>query len=94
MFKIVGGDVDVTVATTNDGGFSPEYWAGRATEKIVSVSDQAPQPIRDQAHAFRGLVENVVTHFMREAIKSDRTTLAALLRKQGHEEIAKIIGDI
>lgn len=94
MFEIVTKNFDVEVATTNDGGLTPEYWADRATRHIVSVSDQAPQPIRDQAHAFRGLVENVVTHFMREAIKSDRTTLAALLRKQGHEEIAKIIGDI
>ena len=94
MFQIVGGDVQVNVETTSEGGFDPEYWAERATRHIVSVSDQAPQPIRDQAYAFRDLVEKVVTHYMREAIRSDRTTLAAHLRKQGHDEIAKVIGGI
>lgn len=94
MFEIVSGNLEVEVATTNDGGLTPEYWADRATRHIVSVSDKAPQPIRDQAYAFRNLVEQVVTHYMREAINSDRTTLAAQLRKQGHDEIAKVIGGI
>lgn len=82
---------DVTVKTSSDGGFGPEHWSERCTSHIVSISDKAPQPIRAQAYAFRELVEASVRHYMKQAIQSDRATLAAELRKQGHADIADII---
>jgi hypothetical protein len=40
------------VTTTDNRGHTVEEVAEMATKKIVSVSDEAPAPIRDQAHAF------------------------------------------
>ena len=55
MFSI-NSDTEVGnlgVTTTNHrGGHTIEEVAEMATNKIVSVSDDAPAPIRAQAHAF------------------------------------------
>jgi hypothetical protein len=61
------GNVQVV---TSEGGHQPEFWARRASERILQISDSAPQPIRDQAYAFRNQMEAVILHYMKEAIKS------------------------
>jgi len=94
MFEIVTTNVAVAVKTSNNRGFGPEHWAERATNHIVSVSDEAPQPIRDQAHAFKEKVKLTTEFYIKQAIKSDRATLASKLREQGHDDIAAIIGNI
>lgn len=81
----------VSVRTTNGRGFSPEEVALRCAEKLIFVSDAAPQAIRDQAHAFRSNIEKVVAHYMREAIASDRTTVYNALKDAGHPELAELI---
>jgi hypothetical protein len=79
------------VHTTSGRGFTPEEIAVRCAEKIVSVSDAAPEPIRVQAHAFKGRVETVVAQYIREAIASDRTTVYNALNDAGHPELANLI---
>ncbi len=63
----------VGVVTTTNGGLPPEYWAKRAAEQIISVGDQAPAPLREQAHAFKERIESVVLHYMQQAIRSQET---------------------
>lgn len=79
---------NVTVLTTHDQGLDASHWATRCANRIISVADLAPQPIRDQAHAFRERVRGAVQHYIEQAIRSDRATLAAELRQQGHADIA------
>ena len=43
---------DIGVTTTNNRGHTIEEVAEMATKKIISISDTAPAPIREQAHAF------------------------------------------
>lgn len=71
----------VQVFTSNNGGHPPEFWAMRATRKIIGDADHMPGPIRDQANAFRAQIEATVPFYIREAIKSDRDTQAARLLK-------------
>lgn len=73
----------VTVKITNNGGHPPEFWAQRAREHIVAVADSAHPALREQAIAFQNRIEAVILHFMREAIKSDRGTLAHQLTNDG-----------
>tara|TARA_R100000353_G_C6507988_1_gene195879 strand:- start:895 stop:1071 length:177 start_codon:yes stop_codon:yes gene_type:complete len=47
--------------------------------------------IAQQAEAFKESVSNVILFYMKEAIKSDRTTLIALLEQQGHQDMAEIL---
>lgn len=82
---------DVKVMTTANRGFTPEEVADRALNKIISVGDSSHPLIRDQAHAFREHIRGVLVYYMREAIKSDRTTLMLKLQELGHPEIAKLL---
>ena len=93
MFKANGqGDVgQVQVFTSNEGGHSPEQIADMAVNKIIAVSETAPPPIRDQALAYRNKIKDVILYYMRKMAQSERTTMWALLRKQGHEDMAEII---
>ena len=93
MFE-ANGQVDVgkvNVFTSTNGGHSPEQIAEMAMNKIMSINETAPPPIRDQALAYRNKIKNVILYYMRKMAQSERTTMWALLRKQGHEDMAEII---
>lgn len=81
----------VDVATTNHRGFTPEEVAQRCADKIVQVSDTAHPAIRDQARAFKTDVAKIITLYMYEAVKSDRTTLYNALVDAGHPKLAEMI---
>lgn len=81
----------VNVQTTENRGFTPDEVAERCVSKLISVSDQAHPGIRDQAHAFKKHMEKVVAFYMREAIRSDRTTVYNALNDAGHPELADAI---
>jgi hypothetical protein len=57
----------------------------------VSVSDSAHPGIRDQARAFQSHIETLVASYMRQAIRSDRTTVYNALIDAGHPELAELI---
>jgi len=81
----------VTVQTTEGRGFTPDEVAERCVAKLISVSDEAHPAIRDQARAFQKHMEKVVAFYMREAIRSDRTTVYNALNDAGHPELADAI---
>ena len=81
----------VLVSTTQDKGPDPEFWAKAAADRIVSVGGNCHPLIAQQAEAFKQSVERTVEFYIKEAIKSDRTTLIAELERQGHADMANII---
>lgn len=81
----------VNVQTTDNKGLSPEYWTERILERLVSVSDNADPMVKAQADAFKDQIEKVILIYMKQAILSDRSTVAGMLEKQGHKEMADII---
>ena len=82
---------DVNVQTTKNKGLSPEYWTERIMERLLSISDNADPMVKAQAEAFKETIHKVVLLYMKQAILSDRATVAGLLEKQGHKEMANII---
>ena len=86
------GKVDVT--TTDGKGHDPEFWATQATKKICDVSANAPEHIKQQALAFQNQVYTVILYTIKNAIKSQNTTNANLLEKQGHSDMAKILKEL
>jgi len=82
---------DVFVFTSNDGGHTPDDIAEMALNKIISVSEDAPSFLRDQALAHRDRLKKVLVFYMNKMAQSERTTLSALLEKQGHTDMAEII---
>ena len=86
------GDIgNIKVFTSTNGGHSPEQITEMAMNKIMSINETAPPPIRDQAVAYRNDIKDVILYYMRKMAQSERTTMWALLRKQGHEDMAEII---
>ena len=83
------GKVDVT--TTQNMGPDPDFWAEQATKRIVSIGGNCHPIIAQQAEAFKEAVLQQISYYMKEAIKSDRTTLIAELENQGQQEMANII---
>jgi|TARA_R110000822_G_scaffold43607_3_gene117631 hypothetical protein len=81
----------VVVSTSNGRGFTPEEIAERCANKIISISDDANPAIRAQAHAFREQLLKTLVFYMRETVKSDRTTVYNALTDAGQPELAKLI---
>jgi len=93
MFSI-NSDTEVGslgVTTTDYRGHTVEEVAEMATKRLVSISDEAPAPIRAQAHAFREACKKVVAYYMDEAIKNHMCTICNRLEKQGQKDLANII---
>jgi hypothetical protein len=70
---------------------SPEELAERAVEQIVSVSSSVDPVVRQQAEAFRNRIYHVVLGIIKQAIKSDRTTLINEFIQQGQSDTADIL---
>ena len=85
------GVSDPLVFTTTNRGHSPEEIAEMAMNKIMAVSGDAPPVIRDQAMAHRDRLKEVLVFYMKRVAQSERTTIWALLKNQGHRDLAEII---
>ena len=95
MFKI---NLDVSqhenlvdIRTTDGRGFTPDELAEQCVQKIISVSDSTHPGVRDQARAFSKHIETLVASYMRQAIRSDRTTVCNALVDAGHPQLAELI---
>ena len=82
---------EVGVKTTHNKGHSPEYWTERIVERLVAISDNADPMVKAQAQAFKDSITNLILLYLKQAMSSDRATVAGLLEKQGHKDIAEII---
>lgn len=82
---------DIKVFTTENRGFTPEEIAERALDKIIYIGKDAHPLLRDQAEAYREHIKKVLIHYMYEAIRSDRTTLAIRLKDAGYSELTPIL---
>ena len=81
----------IEVHTTNEGGHPVDFWAKRCVERIVAVSDQAPEEVKKQVNDFKDNIEKVIEQYMQNAIKSDRITINNQLDKAGLKEAADLI---
>ena len=81
----------IEVHTTNEGGHPVDFWAKRCVERIVAVSDQAPEEVKKQVNDFKDNIEKVIEQYMQNAIKSDRITINNQLEKAGLKEAADLI---
>ena len=84
-------DYKVLVHTSQNRGFTPEEIAERCAKEIIAVSLDAHPAIREQAFAFKDQIQGLLVSYMREAIKSDRTTVYNALKDAAHPELAQLI---
>jgi hypothetical protein len=51
----------------------------------------SPMPIREQAFAFREQVKTILIQYFKKVAQSERTTIRAILEKEGYFDLAKQI---
>jgi hypothetical protein len=81
----------VSIFTSTDGGHTPEQVADMALNKIIQVNESAPPVIKEQAAVYKDRLREILIYYMNSMAKSERTTIWALMKKQGHDDIAEII---
>ncbi len=82
---------NVNVMTSNEGGLTNEQIADLAVDKIVSISNDAPPHIRQQANQFREHLKNVLYHYLLLARREERGSIIQALRSSGQKETAEYI---
>ena len=87
----MGKNFSVQIQTTDNRGQTPEEVAERCVNKIIGVSDNAHPAISEQAHAYRREMEKIIAIYMRQAIKSDRTTVYNAIKDSGNPKLAEYI---
>ena len=93
MFEVNVASVgSVNVVSSDNGGLSSDQLADMAATKIIYISDEAPEPIRLQAEAFKDRVRNLVQYYVELARKEERATICAKVREAGQHQLADAIG--
>ena len=82
---------NVNVLSDDQGGLTNEQIADLAVDKIVSISNDAPPHIRQQANQFREHLKNVLYHYLLLARNEERGSIIQALRSSGQKETAEYI---
>jgi hypothetical protein len=92
MFSVNVSEVgSVNVHTSKNGGLTNEQVADLAVDKIVSISDNAPEHIRQQAKQFREHLKKVLYNYLLLARREERASIVQILRSNGQKELADYI---
>ena len=79
----------VDIQTTDNRGQTPEEVAERCVNKLIGISNNAHPAIKEQAHAYRKEMEKIIAIYMRQAIKSDRTSVYNSIKESGNPKLAE-----
>jgi hypothetical protein len=63
---------NVLVGTSDNGPLSVDFYAEKLCQKIIHVSEDAPEEIKAPAYEFRAQVKKAICDIIAEAIESDR----------------------
>lgn len=69
MFMEVG---NALVHTSQNGGLPPEHFAQRIMDRLIFIGDDAPEPIKSQALAYRDKMLAVILDGVKRAVENDR----------------------
>lgn len=69
------------VHTTTNGGHPAEFYADRLVNRLISVSANAPEPIKAQALLFRDSMYTLTLETIRTAMASERSTVMAEINR-------------
>ena len=81
----------IEVHTTEEGGHPIEFWSNLCIERIVQVSQEAPEEVQNQVKEYKDNIQKVIEQYMQNAIKSDRITINNKLDKEGLTQASDLI---
>jgi len=79
----------VKVRAANNGGHSAEDIAEMCADKVITVSDTAPDVIRAQAEAFKAEILHTVLQYIKMAVKEDRAAMCVKIQEAGFPDLAE-----
>jgi len=79
----------VKVRTANNRGYSVEAIAEMCADKVITVSDTAPDVIRAQAEAFKTEILHTVLQYIKMAVKEDRAAMCVKIQEAGFPDLAE-----
>jgi len=79
------------IITTDNRGLTPEELAEQCADKILYISDEATEEVKDQARAYRKNLVSMLTHFMKRSVRNDRVTVYNAIIEAGYPELAEYI---
>lgn len=85
---------NIKVYTSNNRGHNAQELSQMLLDKIVSVSDTAPQPIRDQALQYKKMIGEIILWYMETAVRNERETISQKLIAVGQTDAARLISKI
>ena len=81
----------VSVETVDGRGFTTAEIAESCASKIVEVADNADPLVKAQAYAFKNDIVKVIEYYMKEVVKSERTTVCNAITNAGHKNLSELI---
>lgn len=84
----------VKVATTQERGHDVSFHADRLMDRLIYVSHNAPEPIRQQAMLYKDSMRQLIVDALIRAQKSHTATLAGELRRIGQDDAALYISQL
>lgn len=92
MFDLKLGKMpDPVIKTSDFGGLSCEDLAELCADKIISVAENAPPAIREQAKLFRERVQKAVFEYLKQAKKAERATCIQICVQGGEQDAASLL---
>ena len=88
-FEMKFGCDGVKIHTANNGGHSLDAIADMCVDKLMSVSENAPDVIRSQAEAFKAEMLHIVRQYIKMAVKEDRATMFVKIQEAGFPDLAE-----
>jgi hypothetical protein len=88
-FEMKFGWDGVKVRTANNRGYSVEAIAEMCADKVITVSDTAPDVIRAQAEAFKTEILHTVLQYIKMAVKEDRAAMCVRIQEAGFPDLAE-----
>jgi hypothetical protein len=79
------------VVTTENRGLTPEELAEQCADKLIFISDNASEEVKEQARAYRKNLISVLTHFMKRTVRNDRVTVYNAIIEAGYPDLAEHI---
>ena len=92
MFNINVAQVgSVNVSTSENGGLSDEQIAQIVLDKICIVSNTAPEPIRQQAFAYKENIRKILLDYVALAKKEERASIVNIIETNAGQDMANLI---
>jgi hypothetical protein len=76
------------------GMLSIDDWTELCVDQIISISDDSPEFIREQAHEFRDKCLAIISRYMGKAVLSSSTTMYANLQQNHYYDTADIVAEL